>query len=169
MKHQKIIYELSKNRTIFKSLLKDITHEEYLWKWNPDKWCLLEICCHLYDEELEDFRTRTKYVLETPDVPLPPFDPTKWVTERAYIQQDFDSMLTKLLMERDRSVEWLRSLSNPKWENAYKHPKFGNMSAELFSTNWLAHDYLHMRQILTLKFDYLKQLTRESLTYAGNW
>ncbi len=169
MDYNNIITELARNKDVFSSFLSGLTQEQYLWKTHPEKWCLLEICCHLYDEEREDFRTRTKYVLETPDLPLPTFDPTKWVTERAYMQQDFESMLAKFLKERERSVEWLQSLSSPKWDNAYNHPKFGKMTAELFLTNWLAHDYLHMRQILTLKFDYLKQLTRESLTYAGNW
>ncbi len=169
MNYNIIISELARNKGVFSHLLTGLSKEQYLWKSNPEKWCLLEICCHLYDEEREDFRTRTKYVLETPDKPLPTFDPTKWVVERAYIQQNFDVMLTQFLKERERSVEWLQLLTNPKWDNAYDHPKFGKMTAELFLTNWLAHDYLHMRQILTLKFDYLKQLTRESLTYAGNW
>ena len=38
-----------------------------------------------------------------------------------------------------------------------------------FSPNWLAHDYLHIRQIIRLKFAYLQQLSKEDLSYAGNW
>ena len=169
MDYNKITKELERNKDVFSKLLSGLPKAQYLWKANPEKWCLLEICCHLYDEEREDFRTRTKYVLETPDLPLPTFDPVKWVTDRAYIQQNFDMVLDNFLKEREKSVEWLRSLTNPKWENAFNHPKFEKMTAELFLTNWLAHDYLHMRQILNLKFDYLDQLTKEPLTYAGNW
>lgn len=169
MDYNKIITELSRNKDVFSDLLSGLPKEQYMWKPNPEKWCLLEICCHLHDEEREDFRTRTQYVLETPGKPLPTFDPVKWVTDRAYIRQDFDIMLSKFLAERKKSVEWLQALNNPKWDNAFNHPKFGKMTAELFLTNWLAHDYLHMRQILALKFNYLKQLTKESLTYAGNW
>jgi len=169
MDYNKITKELERNKDVFSKLLSGLPKTQYLWKANPEKWCLLEICCHLHDEEREDFRTRTKYVLETPDLPLPTFDPVKWVIDRAYIQQDFDKVLDNFLREREKSVEWLRSLINPKWDNAFNHPKFGKMTAELFLTNWLAHDYLHMRQILNLKFDYLDQLTKEPLTYAGNW
>ncbi len=43
------------------------------------------------------------------------------------------------------------------------------MTAKMFLSNWLAHDYLHIRQITKLKYDYLKQLTNEDLNYAGNW
>ena len=66
-----IINELSKNRNVFKELLSGLTAEMYLWMPNPGKWCLLEIVCHLYDIEREDFRARTKHVLETPAAPLP--------------------------------------------------------------------------------------------------
>ena len=169
MDYQKLIMELARNKDVFKALLAGLPKEQYQWKSNPEKWCLLEICCHLHDEEREDFRIRTKYVLETPDLPLPTFNPIEWVTERGYMQQDFEEMLAKFIKERERSLDWLQSLKEPKWENAYNHPKLGKMTAELFLTNWLAHDYLHMRQILNLKFAYLKQSTQESLDYAGNW
>ena len=36
-------------------------------------------------------------------------------------------------------------------------------------TNWLAHDYLHIRQIIKLKFDFLKDQSDEHLSYAGEW
>lgn len=169
MNHTTIIQELSRNRDVFKELLTGLTEEEYLWKPKPEKWCLLEIICHLYDEEREDFRTRTRHVLETPTEPLPPIDPPGWVQEREYIRQDYTNTLDKFVKERDQSVEWLQTLASPKWDNAYNHPKFGQMTAKMFLSNWLAHDYLHIRQILQLKFGYLKQLTDETLTYAGDW
>ncbi len=169
MDYTRIITELSRNKNVFKELLTELPKEQYLWKSNPEKWNLLEISCHLYDEEREDFRTRTKYVLESPELPLPTFDPVKWVEERAYSKQDFNSTIDKFIKERELSLEWLQSLKNPKWDNAYKHPRFGEMTAKMFLTNWLAHDYLHIRQIIALKFDYFKQLTHESMVYAGNW
>lgn len=169
MDYNKAIEELSRNKDVFKELLTGLQKETYLWKQNPEKWCLLEIVCHLYDEEREDFRTRVKHVLETPHIPPPLFNPIIWVTERKYIEQDYNSKLTSFLTEREKSIKWLQSLQNPNWENAYNHSKFGEMSAKMFFTNWLAHDYLHIRQILNLKFDYLKNLSNESLEYAGNW
>lgn len=169
MNYEKIILELDRNKNIFKELLTKIREEQHLWKPKPEKWCLLEIVCHLYDEEREDFRTRVKHVLETPDLPLPPIDPPGWVQERKYIQQNYTDTLSKFLQEREQSVKWLQTLTNPQWDNFYVHPKFGQMTAKMFLCNWLAHDYLHIRQILKLKFDYLKYLTDEKLTYAGVW
>ena len=82
MNHTKIIQELSRNRNVFESLLSGIEEEEYLWRPMHEKWCLLEIVCHLYDEEREDFRRRTRLVLENPTEPLPPIDPVGWVLRK---------------------------------------------------------------------------------------
>ena len=169
MNYNKIILELSRNQDIFKELLTGLNDEEYLWKSNPEKWCLLEIICHIYDEEREDFRARLRHVLETPTEPLPPIDPAGWVKARSYIAKNFTETMDKFLDERQKSIKWLNSLSDPKWENAYIHPKFGKMTAKMFLSNWVAHDYLHIRQIVKLKFDHLKILTDEKLDYAGDW
>ncbi len=74
MDYQEIVLKLRKNREVFKELLHEVPEDEYLWKTNPDQWCLLEVVCHLYDEEREDFRTRLRYVLETPQKAPPAFD-----------------------------------------------------------------------------------------------
>ncbi len=170
MNYAKIIHELSRNPDIIKGLLTGLTEEEYRWKPNPEKWCLLEIICHLNDEEREDFRARTRHVLETPTEPLPPNDPKGWVKDRNYIDQNYTEMIDKFVEERKQSVKWLKSLVDPTWDNVvYNHPKFGQMTAKMFLSNWLAHDYLHIRQILILKFDLLVQASNENLTYAGNW
>lgn len=169
MNHNKIIQELTRNKLVFNELLTGLTDEEFLWKQNPEKWCLLEIICHLYDEEREDFRTRTKQVLESPELPLPKIDPVGWVIERKYLQRNFSEKLKDFLSEREQSVKWLQSLKNPKWENAYNHPKLGKMTAKLILANWLAHDYLHIRQITKLKYDHLKSKSDADLSYAGNW
>lgn len=169
MSQKIIIQNLCNNAAVFKGLLIGVDRETYLWKPEPEKWCLLEIICHLYDEEREDFKIRTKYVLANPEKPLPPIDPVSWVKDRNYIKQNFSEKLKAFLYERQQSILWLESLRKPNWENEYNHANLGKMSANLFLSNWLAHDYLHIRQILNLKFSYLKKISKESLDYAGNW
>jgi hypothetical protein len=164
-----IIQSLNRNKDVFKELLQEVAQQEYLWSQEPSKWSLLEIVCHIRDEEVDDFRTRVKYVLEDPLQALPSIDPVGWVKKRKYIEQDYDSVLDNFIYEREQSVKWLSSLKNPKWNNSYLHPKLGPMSAKLFLSNWLAHDLLHIRQIIKLRFDYLKYISSEDLSYAGNW
>lgn len=166
---QYIIGELRRNKIIFKDLLENLNNDLIFWKQNDQKWCLLEIVCHLYDEEREDFRARVKRTLTEPGKELDKIDPAGWVTSRKYIEQDYPTKLNGFLAERDNSIKFLESLETPKWDNFYQHAKFGKMSAELFFTNWLAHDYLHIKQIIRLKYEYLDTMTNEKLNYAGDW
>lgn len=164
-----IVRQLDRNAPVFFGMFNSIPADVRKWRSAPEKWCALEILCHLYDEELEDFRARTKHVLETPGDPMPGINPVALVTERKYIEQDYDQVLAKLIQERKNSVAWLSGLQNPNWEQEYQHPKVGPLKAKMFLTNWLEHDYLHMRQLLTLKHNYLAQSTGENLKYAGEW
>ncbi|HMC00567.1 MAG TPA: DinB family protein [Flavobacteriaceae bacterium] len=164
-----VLEQLKQNKDVFISLLKDVEKKMYLWKQEPKKWCLLEIVCHLYDEEREDFRFRTQWILNTPNKIPPPIKPVEWVTERHYIDQDYNTILQKFIDEREQSIKWIESLENPQWQNSFVHPKMGKLTAKHFYDNWLAHDYLHIRQITKLKFDYFNHLSGEDLNYAGIW
>jgi hypothetical protein len=164
-----IIDQLEENQKTFKALLGNVTTELINWKPAPDKWSLLEIICHLYDEEREDFRARVRSVLENPRKSLREFDTHKWVIDHEYSKQDYYHKLLTFLTEREESVNWLRSLEEPKWGNVHRHPKFGKMSAELFLNNWLAHDYLHIRQINKNKYLFLREQITTKLDYAGTW
>ena len=162
-----IINKLDQNREIFLKLLSELSEDEYRFRIAPDKWNLLEIVCHLYDEEQYDFRARVKSVLEDPSKEPEPIHPSAWVTERKYNEQDYDGMLTKFLNERSASIDWLKSLVNPGWENIYIHPAHGSLTPVFYLTNWLAHDYLHFRQIIAVKFKYLEAKSGFDLSYAG--
>ncbi len=163
------VRELALNRELFRQMLTDVPRAEYLWKPRPESWCMLEILCHLHDEEREDFRARVKHVLEGREGPPPSIDPQGWVKARDYLGQDFESMLKMFLEERDKSLAWLGSLEDPSWDNVYVHPKLGAFSARKFLANWLAHDLLHLRQITRLRYDYLAVQSGEDLGYAGTW
>ncbi|WP_299261142.1 DinB family protein [uncultured Aquimarina sp.] len=166
MNYKLIIKGLQRNKFVFKQLLQGISEEEYKWKDRPNRWCLLEVVSHLYDEEREDFRKRTKHIFDTPDQQFEPIDPEGWVVERRYIEQDYEKVLHHFLEERQASINWLTSLINPKWENIANHSDLGTMSASQFLANWLAHDYLHFDQITRLKLDYLKYTSKENFSYA---
>ncbi len=164
-----VAQQLQHNKLVFLELLKDVELGMIHWKQDKDTWCLLEILCHLYDEERDDFRFRVNWLLEKPGETPPPFNPMEWVLDHNYMQQDYEPMLYKFIAERENSLRWLNSLNNPNWGNYFKHPKLGKLSASYYLNNWLAHDYLHIRQILKLKFDYLEHVSGNDLNYAGKW
>jgi hypothetical protein len=169
MERKHLSDQLARHGEVLRALLNDLSVEEYNWRPAPEKWCALEVVCHLYDEEREDFRSRLRSTLETPELPWPKIDPQAWVTERRYMEQDFGSVLLKFLAERDLSVTWLRGLGNASWNNAYMHPKVGPVSCDLLLANWVAHDLHHIRQLINLRYGYLKTHTTMPLDYAGTW
>lgn len=161
--------QLAANGDTFSALFEHCSDDFVHWKPHPDKWSLLEVTCHLYDEEREDFRARVNHILETPSEPMPPIHPQQWVTERHYAERDFREVAGLFLSERKNSLDWLNNLKDPKWGNAYIHPKVGPLSAQMILANWVAHDHLHIRQIIKLKYDYLQFVSGEDLNYAGTW
>lgn len=169
MKPDQITQHLESNLYVFQSLLNGKESDEYRFKPDEKSWSLLEIICHLYDEEREDFRTRVKNTLNTPHLSPPSIDPPGWVIQRKYAEQNYEEKVKSFLGERKDSIEWLKSLEGAPWENIYEHPLAGKISAYDFLANWLAHDYHHIRQINRRTYEYLKAKSGVSLGYAGDW
>lgn len=167
LKH--IISELHRNKIVFDSLLTAVPSELCLYKPDKDHWCLLEIVCHLIDEEVEDFRARVKHTLFTPDLPLKSISPREWPIQRGYMDKDFETSVKNFLDERSASILWLRTLEDVPWENTVHLKGLGKLSARNFLENWLAHDYLHIRQINRVKRSYFHNCAQGDLSYAGNW
>ncbi len=165
-----IITRLAYNAKVFENLLMGVPPEQARWKPTPEKWSLLEVVNHLYDEEREDFRRRLDYTLHRPDELWPPIDPPAWAITREYNARDLDESIRRFTLERAHSVTWLRELSAPDWQAAHEHPQAGRMTAIQLLANWLAHDYIHIRQMTRLQREYLAmEMTPLSLAYAGNW
>lgn len=164
-----ILAGLARNQGVFQRLLEGRTRAEQSWRPAPGKWSRLEIVCHLRDEEREDFRARVRHALAGDPAPPPPIDPVGWVLGRNYGEQDYEATLASLLAERQASLLWLRELEAPRWESALQHPKLGPMSARFFLVNWLAHDALHLRQIVRYDYEQLQRDSGEDTSYAGTW
>lgn len=169
MDHERIIWNLHANLSVFEGLLKHKNQEEILYRPSPGKWNLLEIASHLADEESEDFRNRLAHILNTPHDSFHPIDPEGWVNSRNYESNNYEATVARFLEERKASLLFLRELKNPSWKNEHNHPKLGKITADRILANWEAHDYLHMRQIISLNYSMLKNTSGQDLSYAGNW
>lgn len=98
---------MSANADAIASLSRSVTEAQARWKPSPDEWSILEVLCHLCDEEREDFRTRVKLTLQNPAEPWPPIDPVGWVTARGYNRREPGASLEAFLRERRESLKWL--------------------------------------------------------------
>lgn len=169
MKFEALYQELANGRAIFRALVNGITQAEAQFKPTPESWSILEVVCHLYDEEREDFRDHLDLILNRSDEAWKPIDPQGWVTARRYSERDLADMLDKFIAERDQSLEWLRGLASVNWDVAYTTP-FRTMTAGDMLGSWVAHDNLHIRQLVELRRARLLNLTVPYIVeYAGDW
>ncbi|MEI7769144.1 MAG: DinB family protein [Chloroflexales bacterium] len=152
------------------ALLQDMGDDQLRWRPAPDAWSALEVLCHLYDEEREDFRARLDYALHRPGEQPPPIDPQGWVAARGYQSHDPGEMMEGWLAERRRSLDWLRSLDSPDWERTCGIPRLSELRAGDFLAAWAGHDLLHLRQLTELQWGYQSAAARPyAPDYAGDW
>lgn len=170
MLHDTVIDKLDSNRAVFSALLENVSSQQAGWKPSPDKWSILEVVNHLYDEERLDFRQRLEFALLRPDKPWQRISPKDWVVENRYYEKEMKNSLENFLAERVKSIDWLKGLSSPDWHAIDNYPHGKTMTAGQILVNWLAHDYLHIRQLNALNRNYLSEIAAPiDLRYAGNW
>jgi uncharacterized damage-inducible protein DinB len=169
MESETLFSELAANAKRFSALVDDVSSEQGLWKPTPESWSILEVLCHMLDEEKEDFRVFLDFTLHRPGEPRPKIKPEAWVSERKYNEKNLAESLREFQAARESSLTWLRGLSSPDWEAQYEAP-WGTIRAGDILASWVAHDLLHTRQVLKLHWAYtLVQSNPYGVEYAGNW
>ena len=165
----RLLSQMAQDAERVRALVQGILDQQARWKPDPHSWSMLEVINHLLDEEREDFRVRLDYTLHRPGEPWPPIDPGGWVTAREYNQRDLDASVAAYLSEREASIAWLRSLSPPDWDATFEAP-WGPISAGDIFASWVAHDLLHMRQLVELHWAYATaEMVPYRSDYAGEW
>lgn len=163
------VTRLGENVRIFEGLVGGVGEEQARWKPAPERWSMLEVLGHLYDEEVDDFRQRVDYTLHRPGEEWPKIDPRGWVTARAYNERDLGESLRNFLRERGRSLAWLREWKEPDWGARHERPQ-GVLAAGDILASWVAHDFLHARQLTRLHYEYVARVAAPyRIEYAGDW
>jgi uncharacterized damage-inducible protein DinB len=169
MQFQVLFQELVNSTEMIRALIKDVGQEQAQVRPDAGSWSILEVVCHLYDEEREDFREHLDFILHRQNEEWHRIDPEGWVTERKYNEQDLQEIINKFFAERQKSLEWLLSLSSADWETAYTSP-FGSMKTGEMLASWIAHDNLHTRQLVELRRKHIERITQPyDIQYAGEW
>ncbi|MFK7802299.1 MAG: DinB family protein [Anaerolineae bacterium] len=164
------LYQMERNGLALTWLVRDISAEQAQWRPDADSWSILEVMYHMVDVEREDFRQRVNYLLNMPGEPFPEIFPDKWPVERFYNERELMTAIKTFVTERAKSIDWLRNLKAPNWDNVTTHPTFGDISAADMFAAWVVHDNLHIRQANELIHAWaVKDFDGLMVGYAGPW
>ncbi|MEM9411112.1 MAG: DinB family protein [Planctomycetota bacterium] len=151
-------------------LLRNVSDEDARWKPPSQNWSILEILCHLIDEEVDDFRKRIMLTLHDPNQQWPSINPELWAIDRNYNQADLQKSIQRFASERRDSIRWLKSLEEPNWFQTYQHPHIGPIRAGDLLVSWVAHDQLHVRQLAKRRYELINRYAGDfTFEYAGEW
>jgi hypothetical protein len=169
MNLESITNQMASSARAIQSLAQNVSEQQARRKPGVEDWSILEVVNHLADEEVQDFRTRLDVILHHPGEKWPPIDPEGWVTERRYNEQDLAHSLRRFLLAREESLAWLKGLDAPDWRAAYEAP-FGQITAGDILAAWVAHDLLHLRQLVELYWAHTSRMVQPyGVRYAGEW
>ena len=146
---------LARGGDAIRALCANLSDEQARWRPESDKWSIVEVVNHIYDEERSDFRLRIHILLERPDDVWPPADPEVWVKDRGYNDRRLFESLETFTVERNKSIEWLGELSDVDWNLSREHSRLGTLRAGDLLASWVDHDYLHIAQLARLHAAYI--------------
>src|SRR5690606_2604807 len=99
-----------------------------------------------------------------------PHNPDEWIATRGYNARDLPTSINDFMQERQKSLAWLRGLDGVDWTQPVPYTKWVGFRAGDVLASWVAHDVLHQRQLVELRYDILKNvLSGYDVQYAGDW
>lgn len=174
-----VIERLEKALGVFPGLCRVATPADARWKpaatekYPLGAWSILEIACHMLDEETDDFRQRLRLTQENPASPWPGLDPEGRAEREKYQERHLNEVLERWSAERRASIAWLRSIEkNADWCVTHHHPRLGPISAGDLLVAWQAHDALHIRQAAKRLYELADRDAKAGgfrVDYAGAW
>ncbi|HMN63127.1 MAG TPA: DinB family protein [Anaerolinea sp.] len=167
---QEMIGRLRANAEIIRTLVQPVSDEQANWKPDSQTWSLRETMEHVYNEERIDFRQHLMEMLSDPPLAWGALD-----GEGYLIVKDCRRALELFLKEREDSLVWLQGLGETDWtvkqDVTYDSvPEIYTHSAGDVLVSWVAHDFLHLRQMNELLYAWnVHQASPYSVRYAGEW
>ena len=166
-----ILGQMEGNAEAMHALVGTLSEEQARWKPGSESWSMKDVMEHVYNEERIDFRIHLREILNDPPQAWGAFFPPEGYLPVETCAQALEGFLR----ERKASLEWLKALPAPDWDAACE-ASFGpsdekvRLSAGDVLVSWVAHDYLHLRQMIEVLFAWNeKQASPYAVPYAGRW
>ena len=128
-------------------LLRPIDAAAAQWRPAPDEWCIADVVAHLgYCEA--PYLARLRRVVEQDN----PLEPALLPDERAHdLARPLAALLEAFVAWRAETVAFLSGLEQRDWGRALVHATIGPTKLRDQVQELVAHDNLHLEQIVTLR------------------
>jgi DinB superfamily len=128
-------------------LLRPIDAATAQWRPAPDEWCIADVVAHLgYCEA--PYLARLRRVVEQDN----PFEPALLPDERAHeLARPLADLLEAFVSRRAETVAFLSGLEQRDWGRALVHATIGPTKLRDQVQELVAHDNLHLEQVVTLR------------------
>ncbi len=166
MELESIIDQLDRQGNAIAALAQGLTQAQADWQPGEEEWSVRQVLEHLVREEIRDFR---HYLAGAFKSTAPALALTEDF-EAEEGQHSLADLVALFTAERERSLAWLSALDEPDWDKAVEMPWGGTRHTGDILISWPAHDLLHLRQLVALRFGITAAAGAPySVEYAGEW
>jgi len=144
---------------ILRGLMCELAKDDSRWKPAPDRFSVGEVLAHLAHSEGHCYRLRVDRFLNE-DLPELAADDAQ-MHLHLYRDRDPEDEFANFEEQRQRNVEFLRTLSAEAAGRRARHPEAGEITLAEMLHEWALHDIGHIRQIAELV------RARKYLAHAG--
>lgn len=142
-----LIRGLGDSALSFQHIVTAVMPEKYDLAVDPERFSFREAVAHVADWE-PILRERIRICAEEPGGVVPAFDETQRGIEQGYASADPVECAARLVVERGKTVEYLKGLRDEQWAGIGVHPERGEMSAYDWANTILGHDLYHIEHLL---------------------
>jgi hypothetical protein len=161
-----VIEQLDHQGKAMVALGQGLTQEQANWQPAEEEWSVRQVFKHLVREEIVDFR---RYLVGAFKDTAPDMDLAE-AFEAEEGQYDLEELVEIFADEREQSLDWLAALDEPDWDLEIEMHWGGTLKTGDMLISWPAHDLLHLRQLVALRFAITEAAGKPyGVRYAGEW
>jgi hypothetical protein len=112
----------------------------------PRRWSAHEHACHLAHVHALFF-DRLEYMLADPAPVIRPYLPGDQDADDLLLRMDLDTCLDRFILDRERLVARLETLSSKEWTQTAEHSEYRTYSVFIMFRHLALHDFLHAYRI----------------------
>ena len=143
--------EAEKSPRLIAAAVSGLSDKILLFKPSPEKWCILEILCHLADMEIL-YAYRSRQMLADKDATIAPIDQDAWARNLGYLETPANEMVALYGLNRHHNLRLLRRLKAADLEKSAYHPELKRpVTVAEYIGMLVRHGPNHLEQIERLK------------------